>query len=304
MSNLKETVNKVRIEGILAETNIDYKTYDDKNGNKVEAIAGEFQVLVRTNVDGVPKDLMIPVRVFSNKLTGAGKPNPAYASIEKVKNEFVSIAAAGGEEKATKVRITNGKLSVNEYPDATGRIVSYPRITASFISEANGNFNPEATFDIVMVVDSIREVVDKDGVPMDPEQLSVHGSIVQYNGSVDCIELVANLPSTITGIRDYWNVGDTVRVGGKLNFTYSVVEVQEQVAFGEATKKQTRRVSELVIVNGTPAFEGDAAIDPNELEIGKKERLARLENLKSKENSKPKQTPAPSDSYSTDDLGF
>lgn len=304
MSNLKQTTNKIRIEGILAESNIDYRNYT-KNGEEIRAIGGEFQVLVRTVVDGFPKDLMIPVRVFSNELTKKGTKNPAFVSIEKVKNEFVSIAAAGGEDKATKVRITGASLSMNEYYDGSGRLVSYPRINASFISEATGNFNPEATFDIVMVVDAMKEVVDNEGIPVEPEQLTVNGSIVQYNGSVDCIQLVANSPSTITGIRDYWNIGDTVRASGILNFSFSTVEVAAtDVAFGESTKKQTRRSSELMIVNGSAPFEGDAAIDLNELKIGKAERLNRLEELKNRENSKPKSTPAKTDSYSTDDLGF
>ena len=303
MSNLKQTQNKVRIEGILAESNIEYRSYKNKNGNTVKAIGGEFQVLVRTAVNGVPTDLMIPVRVFSNEITKAGEKNPSFTSIEKVMNEFVSIAA-GGEEKATKVRITNGSISVNEYYDGSGRLVSYPRVTTSFVSEVTGNFNPEATFDLVMVVDSMKEVVDSDGVPVEPEKFMINGSIVQYGGNVDCISLVANSPATITGVRDYWNVGDTVRATGILNFSFSTVEINEaNVAFGQATKKQTRKTSELIITSGYPRYEGDLKINEDELKVGKAERLARLAELKAK-GDKTKATPAPATSYDTTDLGF
>ena len=308
MSNLKETYKRVKIEGILAENNIDYITYTNRNGESVRAIGGDFQVLVRTSVDGIPKDLMIPVHVFSNELTKTGEKNKSFLSIEKVKNEFISIAAAGGEEKATKVRLTTDKIGMNEYYDGTGRLVSYPRISASFVSVATGNFNPEASFEIVMAVDGIREVLDNEGVPVEPQKLAITGSIVQYNGDVDCIELVTSSPSAITGIRDYWNIGDTVKAIGILNFSYSVVEVKNNdssIAFGApaATKKQTRRISELMITSGTSPFEGDLAIDKAELTKGKAERLVRLEELKAKGN-KPKATPAPSASINTDDLGF
>lgn len=301
MSNLTQTLNKVKVEGILAECNIDYRNYT-RDGQEIRAIGGEFSVLVRSTVDGVPQDLMIPIRVFSNEYTKSGKQNPAFTSIENVKNNMISIAAAGGEEKATKVRITNGDLTMNEYYDGSGRLVSYPRVNASFISEVTGNFNPEASFEIVMAVDSVREVVDADGIPVEPERLAVSGSIVKYNGDIDCIELIAIKPTTITGIRDYWNIGDTVKLSGKLNFTYSTVEVTEAMAFGETTKKQTRRVSELIIESGSAPFEGEAAINLNELKIAKAERLNRLENERNK--NKGKSTPAPSNEFSTDNLGF
>ena len=38
--------------------------------------------------------------MFATKLTNAGKPNPAYESIEKVMTEFTSIASGAGEAGA------------------------------------------------------------------------------------------------------------------------------------------------------------------------------------------------------------
>ena len=102
MSNLKQTTNKIRIEGILAESNIDYRNYT-KNGEEIRAIGGEFQVLVRTVVDGFPKDLMIPVRVFSNELTKKGTKNPAFVSIEKVKNFVAGLEIIAGRKKQRDV---------------------------------------------------------------------------------------------------------------------------------------------------------------------------------------------------------
>ena len=125
---MREAKNEVRIEGILSEIDIKLGSFE-KNGKTVENISGVINVRV-TSKEG---ELEIPVHLYANKMTNKGTPNPAYASIERVMKEFVSIAASN-EQEADRVRIT-GKIKMNEYPGNDGRIVSYPRITASFVNK-------------------------------------------------------------------------------------------------------------------------------------------------------------------------
>ena len=132
---MRQATNQVKIEGILAETDLKYTSFK-KNGEDVEAIGGKIKILVNQEVNKVPTALEVPVYMFSSKYTKKGTVNPSYTSIEKVMNEFVSIAAAGSEAQADRVRITNADIRMNVFPGRDG-IVSEPRIHASFVSKAN-----------------------------------------------------------------------------------------------------------------------------------------------------------------------
>ena len=94
---LRQAENKVKVEGILAEVDINPGSFN-KNGQTMESIGGSIIVKVTQKINGEEKELSIPVHMFASKLTNKGTPNPAYESIMKVKNEFTSIAAAGGED--------------------------------------------------------------------------------------------------------------------------------------------------------------------------------------------------------------
>ena len=131
---LRQATNKCRIEGILSEINLKYGSYT-KNGATIDTIGGDIKVLVNQEVNGEDNALIIPVYMFAPKLTNAGKPNPAYESLLKVKNEFASVAATGDENLADRVRITGANIRMNEYYSQDGRLVSFPRINASFINK-------------------------------------------------------------------------------------------------------------------------------------------------------------------------
>lgn len=47
--------------------------------------------------------------IFQSKYKKDGGLNPSYESIQRVKEEFMSIASAGGREGADKIRITGAK---------------------------------------------------------------------------------------------------------------------------------------------------------------------------------------------------
>ena len=94
--------------------------------------------IIKIQVPHDEKTLEISVHMFASEYTNKGAKNPAYESIERVMNEYTSIAAAGGVDGADRVRITNGKLTMNEYYSQDGRLVSFPRVTASFVSKNIG----------------------------------------------------------------------------------------------------------------------------------------------------------------------
>ncbi len=298
---LRQAENKCRIEGILSEINLKYSSYV-KNGATIDTVGGDIKVLV-------PQDessLIIPVYMFAPKLTNSGKPNPAYESIEKVMKEYVSIASGAGIEGADKVRITNATIKMNEYYNAQNQLVSFPRVNASFVNKATGEFRPEASWSLEFAVSSIDYVTDEDGVEVEPKKLRIKAIVPQYGGKVDTMEFFAENSKVIDAISSYWENGKTYSAKGRLNFTSITKEIIEECDFGEPDVKiRTISVSELIVTKGTQApLEEDMAFAPSELAAALKEHKAYLETLKDKVKSKA--TPAPSGTSANEafDLGF
>ena len=307
----RQAENRVKIEGILAETDLKYGSFV-KNGETIESIGGNIKVLVEQEINGEAKTLEIPVYMFSSKYTKAGKINPSYESIEKVMKEFVSIAAAGSAAQADRVRITNADIRMNEFVGQNGQIVSQPRVHASFVSRAIGEFKPEATFSLEFMVSSIARATDAEGVEIDPPRLNVQVIVPQYTApnattmNVDLVPLYAVSNNVINAVENYWEAGACYKANGRLNFTSRTEEVVEEVDFGEAqTKVRTINVSEFIITGGSQAaLDGDFAFDINDIKAGMAARNSHLNDLKRGKKSMQKQTTAQNTSKGKLDLGF
>ena len=302
---LRQAENKVRIEGILSEINLKYGSFV-KNGVTVDNIGGNIKVLVHQTINNEDVTLEIPVYMFATKFTNAGKPNPAYESIEKVMTEFVSIASGAGEAGADKIRITNGNIRMNEYYNQQGQLVSFPRVNASFVAKATGDFRPEASWSLEFAVSSMDFVTDADGVEVEPKKLRIKVIVPQYGGKVDTMEFYATNPRVIDAIISYWENQKTYSAKGRLNFTSTTREIIEECDFGEPdVHVQTVSVSELIVTKGTQsAMEDDMEFKPADLAAALKEHKAYLETLKDKTSQKPHSTPAPTSSNQEFDLGF
>lgn len=303
--SLRQAENRVRVEGILSEINLKYGSFE-KNGHTVDNIGGNIKVLVHQNINGEDNALEIPVYMFATKLTNAGKPNPAYESIETVMNEYVSIASGAGEAGADKVRITGASIRMNEYYNQQGQLVSFPRVNASFVSKATGDFRPEASWSLEFAVSSMDFVTDADGVEVEPKKLRVKVIVPQYGGKVDTMEFYATNPRVIDAITSYWENQKTYSAKGRLNFTSTTKEIIEECDFGEPdVRVQTVSLSELIVTKGTQSpMEDEMAFDPAELAAALKEHRAYLETLKDKTSNKTKATPAKNSSNQEFDLGF
>lgn len=305
--SLRQAENRVKIEGILSEINLKYGSYQ-KNGRTVDNIGGDIKVLVKQEINGEQKDFIIPVYMFANKYTNAGKPNPAYTSIETVMKEYVSIAACGSEATADKIRITNGDIRMNEYYNAQGNLVSFPRVNASFVNKATGEFRPEASWSLEFAVSSMDFVTDADGVEVEPRKLRIKILVPQYGGRLDTMELYATNPRVIDAISSYWETQKTYSAKGRLNFTSVTTQVIEEMDFGEPeVHVRTTTVSELIVTKGTQSpLEDDMAFAPADLAEALKEHKAELESKKEKTNNKTKNTPAPAGASANEDfdLGF
>lgn len=305
---LETKENRVRIEGILSEINLKPTTFT-KNGKEVNAIGGNITVRVEQRMaknDVNPTILEVPVQMFASELKNDGSPNPAYENISKVMNEFTSIAASD-EQRADRIRITNGSIRMNEYYGQNGNLVSFPRINASFVTKIRKeDLKPEATFSIVFAVGNKGYEVDKDGVETD--KYCVTGIVPQYGGSVDVIKFYPSNKNVIDAVSQYWEEGDTVKASGRLNFTSTTKTVLTEVDFGEPVEEtRTISISELMITGGSSTpLEGDFAFDADEIAAALKDRKTRLAEMKEKKSSNPsaKKAPAQASANRFKDLGF
>ena len=302
---LESKENSVKIEGILSEVDLETGSYV-KDGKTVEKIGGSIKVRVTQMLNGVETELDIPVYMFANKLTNKGTPNPAYASIERVMNEYKSIAAVG-IDAADRVRITGANIRMNEYYGQGDKLNSYPRVNASFVTKITdmSKFAPEATFSAIFAIGNMGYETDKDGVQI-PDRFKIRGIMPQYGGSVDVIDFFATSPNVIDAVSSYWEQGDTVKINGKLNFSSKTEETVVQVDFGEPRiERKTVSVSELIITGGSQTpLEGDFAFDMDEIQSALEARQARLAELKAKQKAKEKGAPKSAPKKSMSDLGF
>lgn len=302
---LESKENSVKIEGILSEIDLEAGSYN-KDGKTVEKIGGSIKVRVNQMLNGAEVELDIPVYMFANKLTNKGTPNPAYASIERVMNEYKSIAAVG-IDAADRVRITGANIRMNEYYGQGDKLNSYPRINASFVTKVTdmSKYNPEATFSAIFAIGSMGYETDKDGVEV-ADRYKIRGIMPQYGGSVDVIDFFATSPNVIDAVSSYWEQGDTVKINGKLNFTSKTEEKLVEVDFGEPrVERKTISVSELIITGGSQTpLEGDFAFDMDEIQTALEARQARLAELKSKAKAKDTKSAPKAAPKKAMDLGF
>jgi len=302
---LKQAENRCKIEGILSE--IDLKpTSFMKNGKNMDAIGGSIIVKVVQKISGKEKELMIPVHMFASRITNKGTPNPAYESIKKVMDEYVSIAAAGNEEQADRIRITNANIRMNEYYAQDGRLVSFPRVNASFISKIRKDeCKPEATFTAQFAVGKKDEELDRNGEPTG--RYRIDALLPQYGGKVDVVPLYAESEGVISAISTYWEVGDTVKANGRLDFSSTTEVTYQEVDFGEPVEQvRTINKSDLIITGGSQEpLEGDFAYSKADLDDALAERKVRLEQLKEKSaGGFHKSTPPQHSNNGFSDLGF
>ena len=282
---LRQADNKVCIEGILSE--VDIKTGESKKDQK-PYIMGEIKVKVTQDINGKTEHMEIPVNMFATKETKKGGINPAYQNIQKIKEEYTSIASCGNEDEASRIRIDRAEIGENAFWGNNGVLVSRPRIRASFSSRIKKDECKEnATFEAVIVIGNIKEEIKND----EPTgRLVIKGILIQYGGKADVVDFIVASNDAINHIQTYWNEGDTVRVAGKINFSSRVIHEEKEVGFGDPIiEERTVSVKELIITSGSQsALDGELAYEAEDIKEALKQRQATLDEQK--ENSSKKET--------------
>ena len=274
-------LNEVAIEGILSEVKLQEGTDKDNN----PAIFGEYKIRTTNVIDGIEYNVEIPVRVYQSKITKNKKNNPAYDSAMKIMKDYVSIAA-GGVEKATAVRLPEKSTSLQEnffMSKTTNQMVFGSGIRASFINEINkADMTPGASFKAIVVIGELTDEIVNDE---ETGRLILKGVLPQWGGRADVIDFIVANRRVADHIRNNWQKGDTVLIGGRINFT-SVVETgtQSENTFGEVmTSSRTKSVREYIITGGheEPLTEEEGAYVMEDIAEALQERQGRIEAAKS-----------------------
>lgn len=298
---LRQALNEIYIEGILAENDLNYGSYT-KDGKTVEMISGKVTVKVTQPINGVEKELAIPVHYFQQKYKKDGNPNPVYTSLETAMKEYVSIASSD-EDHADRVRI-KANLEMNEYYPTPDKLSSFPRLHASFINRiTKDQCHSKAEGQIEFCIgEKTEEIVNDEPTG----RVLLRGVVPQYGGKCDIIPFYAAGNGVLDVVNNYWGEGDTVKAKVKLNFTSETKEIVEEADFGEPTvRTRTINVSEILIVGGkSDPYDESAAFGTADIQAGLADRKARLEAQKAKDASRAKVKAAPAKSGSGLDLGF
>lgn len=296
---LRQAINDIYIEGILAENELKTITYS-KDGKEVEAISGRIIVKVTQPINGVEKELMIPINYFQNKYKKDGNINSAWKSLETVMNTFVSIAASN-EDEADRVQISHAEIDMNEYYPTPDKLSSFPRIKASFVNRiSKERCHSKAEGDIEFcLVEKIDEVIND--IPTG--RIKIKGVVPGYNGRVNVVPFIASSAGAVDYISNHCTEGDTCKARVKLDFSSATIEIKEELEFGEPVIKQrTVNVSDIILSGIYPAVDPEMAFDAADVHQGLAERKARLEVQKAKDMAKTQKasTPSPSKSFGLD----
>lgn len=280
---LEQATNKVTIVGKLLDTTFNHGV--TKTGQPYER--ANLTVRVSQTYGGNEEVSEIPISMFASQFTSKGTPNPAFQSIEDLKE--MKTAQNVGFDAADTIRITNGTIRENNFVARSGQLINGWQLNASFINK--GSTTDVASFTLDVFIMDMHDEEDRSGEPTG--RLIIKGGIVQYNGKLDVLEFVVEGSDKIDYIQRNWNINDTVTVKGRVRVTS--VEVKNSGKEGswgeEIPEESTRMVRELVISTGSDeGKEEEFAYDPADIRKAFKVRQAEIEQLQidAKKGTAPK----------------
>ncbi|GAA4879554.1 hypothetical protein GCM10023310_69670 [Paenibacillus vulneris] len=266
---LREATNNAEVEGLVKDIRIEKKQVNSK-----DAITGEIDIQVE---DGSVHTF----RVFSYKMNKEGNESGLYKGIETVMNEYKSIEKHG-IDAADKVRITQGKIGLNEYYGQDDQLRSFPQLSTNFINRVTDNFEPKAKFELEMVVASVKEEMKSEEAT---GRAIIKGYVPLYGGKVIPFEVVVEDQRAVDYVLNNYEKGNTVTVFGNIVNSTIVTKKEIEVGFGQPQEKITRNtVREYVVTGGTTPREEDdeKAYDMELIKKALKERDTYLKELKEK----------------------
>jgi hypothetical protein len=271
---LREAENNVIIEGTLVE--IRHSEWKSKEGLNIE-----LDIEVKENE-------VHTVYGMSKYKKNDGSDNGVAKGYKTIIDEYKSIATYGREE-ADKVRVTQGRIGINEYYGQDDKLRSFPQINTNFVNRltATDEFSPRAEFEVEVFVKSVVPEVKNEE---ETGRVKLNAIIPVYGGKVIPFEFLVSQDGS-EYVQDNYEVGNTVLVYGDIVNFKETKRVEQAVAFGKPKEKITyNTVREYVVTGGGEPYEEDN-VKAYSVEVIKKamvERESHLAELKTKKDQ-PKQ---------------
>lgn len=256
-TNLREANSVVRVEGMLAEKNLEVET---KNG--VRIISGSVTIKI-SDTDSI----QFRVRQAEKKSDGHGgytnEDNKVFSGIETVLNDYHSIAEVG-EENADRIRVLQGQIRPYYSTQSKRENVGYQSSFFNRVGEDKGE--NKAEFELELFIHSIVPEVYTSGDKQGEEtgRAIIKGWMPTYNG-IEPMELVApkedGIASAIMG-GDY-EPGQTATFYGDIINRRVVKTVTKPVQIGKPkTVTNTTYTNELIITGVTAPYDAEAGEQP------------------------------------------
>ena len=287
-----QATNKINIIGRANNIVIrEGKTKDNKN-----YISGTLYVDVNQSYLGdVQEESQIGVQFFSTALTTKGTANPAYESLQKLR-ELKTIQTVGNLEADT-VRISGANLAENLYiAKNSNQLVDTWVINASFINVGKGS--DIATFCVDAYIMEKTEELDREG--NETGRLIVRAGVVQYGGRLDIIEFIAEDAMAVEHVSRNWDIDTTVQIKGRIRATTKEVVKKVEATWGEVIPEgqSTRIVRELIITSGSEGeLDEEMSYDSVDIRKAFAERKARIEQLRVSAQESAQKTSTKKSSY-------
>lgn len=272
-NTLREAENQVVIEGTLLE--IRHQEWNSGKGLSIELDIEVAENEVHT------------VHGMSKYKKNDGTDNGVAKGYQTVIDEYLSVAKHG-RDQADKVRVTQGKIGVNEYYGQDGKLRSFPQITSNFFNRLSvgDEFNPRAEFEVEVFVKSVVPEMKNNE---ETGRVKVNAIIPVFGGKVIPFEFVVVEEGT-EFVESNYEAGSTALINGDIVNYKEVTETEIPKAFGKPQKKiNTKIIREYLITSGDEPYDEEStkAYSIESIQKAMVEREAYLEELKNK-NDQPK----------------
>lgn len=240
-NTLREAENRVVIEGTLLE--VRHNEWKSKEGLNIELDIEVAENEVHT-VHGMTR--------YKKK---DGSENAIAKGYKTIIDEYLTVAKHG-RDQADKVRVTQGKIGVNEYYGEDGMLRSFPQISTNFVNRigAGDTFTPKAEFEVEVFVKSVVPEIKNEE---ETGRLKVNTIIPVFGGKVIPFEFMVS-EQDANYVSDNYEVGCTTSIYGEIVNFKEVKEIEIPVAFGKPQKKiTTKTIREYLITGGTDPYEED-----------------------------------------------
>lgn len=268
---MRESLNKINIVGKLVENGLAIK----------ESVKGTF-IAGMLSVEVAPNNI-IQVNFIANEKKKDGGVNKVFASLNTVRQEYESVAQVG-EENADLVKISGGRIEVNDFYTNDMELITVNRLGGSFVNRLTRAEECKATFQAeVYINDIIEEIVQDDSTG----RMIILGYGIGYADKLIPMKLI--VPEKLAkDVNRIYNVGDTAVFSGKIKYISTPVEKVTETAFGDPIVNQYTKTSKELIITGGQEPATETAYEDKEIKAAKKVRESMLADLKTAAEEKKK----------------